>query len=175
MVAIVYFSAPSLTDLKRDVNLLKVAGQQRQPQIAPETRSGHVLEMLRHMGHNHTHYVKFQLSGVAGQFARWPEVGVIEGLDFKRLANMRVCCHLSDQYFVCDSGQGATNNIGLECIVRNEPERGTHLLVYVQSAQMNGAQCTFMWQTRDPEDVLPPLPSGKNEAIANELQKEKEI
>jgi hypothetical protein len=171
MVAIVYFKiSASAIELRQEI-----AGRLVFPAVAAaeelSPRSKHVLDAMRHLGHNHTHYVKFQLNGVAGQFARWPAVGVIQGLEFKRLANMRVCCHLSDQYFVCDSGQGATQNIGLECIVRHvAADQGTHLLIYVQSAQMNGAQCTFMWQTRDPDDPLLGDVSEKDDkAITNEI------
>jgi hypothetical protein len=169
-VAIVYFNMSAMSsELKRHRSLPPALPAAEDDTLSPKSRQ--LMEVMRHLGHNHTHYVKFELSGVAGQFSRWPPNGIIEGLEFTRLANMRVCCHLSDQYFVCDSGQGATNNIGLECIVRHvAADKGTHLLVYVQSAQMNGAQCTFMWQTRDANDPLLADISNKDDnAITNEI------
>jgi len=100
--------------------------------------------------------LKFTLNGEVGQFARWPSEGSIEHLEFNAMKSMRVCCHVMNQYFVCDSGEGVTDNLGLECII-NHSNTGaagsadTHILVYVKSDHMKGSECTLTWHTSQEE------------------------
>jgi hypothetical protein len=101
------------------------------------------------------HFADFKLVGNANTFVRWPERGPIKEFDFETLIGMQLCCHVGtvtnqQRYFVCDSGQGASDNIALECIAFHmEKEGGAHLMIYVQSRDMNGAQCTLTWQSRE--------------------------
>ncbi len=106
--------------------------------------------------HNHTHVltVSFDLAGEARKFSRWPPSGqgVLKQIDFVRLIWTRLCCHVNNHMFVCDSGQGAATNVGLECMVRYSnaaSEQGTYLLIYVPHEDMLGAHCSFSWQTSE--------------------------
>lgn len=172
MVAIIYFNwaGGPLTQMRSDMELLKTRMNDMQPihsfntgrTLAPspgiDASPGNSVVRMSH----------FTLTGQKGQFVRWPDTGGIAGMDFNRLVNTRICCHVNEQYFVCDSGQGATDNVGLECIVQRgggsgdtkDSLSGTHLLVYVQSEHMNGAKCTFMWQMKGAE--LPALLTSPN-------------
>lgn len=96
--------------------------------------------------------VAFTLKGDPGKFMRWPDAGsIIKGLDMKRLTGTRLCCRIGGRYFVCDYGQGATENIGVECFVEYLAEEGgSHLLLNIQSDQMNGAECIFRWSEQPP-------------------------
>lgn len=109
-----------------------------------------LVEAMRHLYHNHTQHIHFELSGQVGKFARWPPKGILEGLEYATLATTRLCCHVGTQYFVCDYGQGATSNIALECLVKYDADaQGSFLMIYIQSDHMKGASCTFTWTTRD--------------------------
>ena len=100
------------------------------------------------------HRVELELrAGVSsGGFIRWPATGVLSELDFDNLIDTRLCCHdATNQYFVCDSGQGAvSDSVGLECIVFNVPsEGGAHLMIHMKGATtMSNAKCNFSWRTR---------------------------
>jgi len=110
-----------------------------------------ILDVKNHHVHeSRHHHLDFVLEGTVGQFARWPPTGAIQSLDFKSLKSIRLCCTVNEVYFICDSGEGATHNLGLECIVNNgstSEGEGVHLLVYVKSESMNGAKCSFTWHT----------------------------
>lgn len=105
------------------------------------------------------HSVKFTLKGLPGQYSRWPEQGALRDLDMFALSEMRLCCRVGNRYFMCDYGQGASSDLGVECFVEHVPsEGGAHLLLNVQSEHMNGAECVFHWKSiPPPSPVVRPL------------------
>lgn len=113
-----------------------------------------IKRIMMHAEHNHTQVAYFELSNAlkVGEFFRWPEGGssVITGLDYRNLVATKICCHTpNDVYFICDSA-GGLSNMGIPYAVRQEASSGgAHLLVGVQSVEMIGSRCVFMWQTRD--------------------------
>jgi hypothetical protein len=121
-------------------------------------------------GAEHENYVvfKFQNRDVSG-LTRWPEAGVVSGLQLDHIASTRLCCIVGiEEYFVCDSGQGFASNLGLAYVVRNvKQEGGAHLLIAASSADMNGATCIFSWQSRVSEhDKAALVASAASKAIA---------
>jgi hypothetical protein len=92
--------------------------------------------------------ITFNLKSKEREFVRYPSNGYIERLEYTRLSNYRLCCHLGTEYFVCDYGQGASDNVGLECMIKSDA-KGAYLLLYTQSKGMNDARCTFSWEVND--------------------------
>jgi hypothetical protein len=97
----------------------------------------------------HENYVVFKFEGKPG-VNRWPETGVVAGLRLEDIAATRLCCVVGpEEYFVCDSSQSLTSNLGMAYVVRNvKQEGGAHLLIAASSTDMNMATCIFSWQTR---------------------------
>jgi hypothetical protein len=134
-----------LTETRNDMSKMN-----KSPMIAPR---GPLTSPRRH-NHTHAHSISFDLTGEVRKFTRWPPLGqpVLKQIDFARLVWTRLCCHVNNHMFVCDSGQGAATNVGLECIVRYSnaaSEQGAYLLIYVQHEDMVGAHCSFSWQISD--------------------------
>jgi hypothetical protein len=97
----------------------------------------------------HENYVAFRFEAETGP-TRWPKTGVIAGLNLEDIVATRLCCVVgTQQYLVCDSSQGLTNNLGISYVVRNvADEHGAHLLMTAASTDMAGSHCIFSWQTR---------------------------
>lgn len=137
MMAILYFNwrGGPLTALRQEIE--PSAAVQRQ-EIGPPS----VVTVQPKRG-----IVQFTLKGLPGQYSRWPEGnGIIEGLDITMLSETRLCCRIGNRYFMCDYGQGASSDLGVECFVEyTASDGGSHLLFNVQSDHMNGAQCFFHW------------------------------
>ncbi len=138
-----------LTETRNEVSKLN----KTQPVMMMAPRSATAVKR-----HNHTHVlsVSFDLSSsfAVRKFTRWPPAGqgVLKQIDFVRLVWTRLCCHVNNHMFICDSGQGAATNVGLECIVRYSnaaSEQGAYLLIYVPHEDMTGAHCSFSWQTSE--------------------------
>lgn len=114
-----------------------------------------VMEGMRELYHNHTRRIIFDVNVEPGKFARYPPVGHIEGLDPSTIGEHRLCCHVNERLFICDYGQGASTNMGLECVVEYEKEsKEAHLRIVIQSREMKGARCAFRWTTLEPTEIL---------------------
>ena len=98
----------------------------------------------------HENYVVFTFQGKSEALSRWPEAGVIAGLRIEDIAATRLCCVVGpEEYFVCDSSQALSHNLGISYVVRNvKQEGGAHLLIAATSMDMDKATCIFSWQTR---------------------------
>lgn len=112
--------------------------------------------------------LQFELKGKPASFARWPseEGQIVKEINYAGLVSMRLCCKVKTSpavtgavavvaseseagYFVCDSGQGATDHNGLEFMLFNVPSQGgAHLMVYMLNESMNGALCTLTWKEK---------------------------
>jgi len=115
----------------------------------------------------HENYVAFRFeSERSAATTRWPKTGVIAGLTLEDIVATSLCCVVgTQQYLVCDSTQGLTDNLGISYVVRNlAEEHGAHLLMRAASADMSGSQCTFSWQTRIHEHDKASLVVAKEEA-----------
>lgn len=112
------------------------------------------ISVIGERNHNRGH-VRFTLKGTPGQYSRWPDNGgIVEGLDLAKISSTRLCCRVGNRYFVCDYGQGASSDLGVECFVEQSPnENGAHLLLNVQSDHMNGADCFFHWRIADEKEA----------------------
>jgi hypothetical protein len=116
----------------------------------------------------HENYVAFRFEAErnAAATTRWPKTGVIAGLTLDDIVATSLCCVVgTQQYLVCDSTQGLTDNLGISYVVRNlAEEHGAHLLMRAASADMSGSQCTFSWQTRLHEHDKAALVVAKEDA-----------
>lgn len=105
-----------------------------------------IINNMRESYHNHTKTMTFKVNVQSGKLVRYPKVGHIEELDPNSLIEHRLCCHVDQRLFICDYGQGASANIGLECVVEYSKETSeAHLRIFIQSDEMKGAICTFRW------------------------------
>ena len=60
-----------------------------------------------------------------GAFSRYPETSSIPELAFDQVASYRLCCTIRGEtegswFRVCDYGPGATQNVGLECLLHSD-------------------------------------------------------
>lgn len=129
-----------------------------------------VMEGMRELHHNHTHRIIFDVNVEPGKFARYPPVGHIEGLDPSTIGEHRLCCHVNERLFICDYGQGASTNMGLECVVEYEKEsKEAHLRIVIQSTEMKGSRCAFRWTTLEPTEILVSKGTGVDEEKKSEI------
>lgn len=119
-------------------------------------RSGADLNEIRHAHHNHTKQLDFIIDAKPGSFSRYPadESKYIDSLDPDMMVEYRLCCHINHRLFVCDYGQGASQNIGLECAIEYTQTGKAFLRINIQSKEMNGSKCTLTWKTGEPKDIL---------------------
>lgn len=84
-----------------------------------------------------------------GRFLRYPKTGTIPGLYFQNVSRYRLCCTIisidKSQYYVCDYGQGATDNVGLECLLHSDNAQDTYAAIWIQDEGMIGSKCTLYW------------------------------
>lgn len=121
--------------------------------LIPKTEG--LMEDMRHLRHNHSRRIEFSMDAIPGQFTRYPDEGeYIEGLNPHTLVEHRLCCHINEHLFICDYGQGASQNMALECIVEYTKKGDAFLKIYIQSKEMTGARCSFNWFTSEPKEVL---------------------
>ena len=84
-----------------------------------------------------------------GQFGRYPKQGAIQEMQFQNISRYRLCCTIDSadgsKYKVCDYGPGATNNVGLECMLHSDDGEHAYAAVWIQNQGMIGAQCVLYW------------------------------
>jgi hypothetical protein len=105
--------------------------------------------------------IDFALEADIGKYTRWPSSGGIEGVNFGRLAETRLCCMDSQkEYFICGGGDVGsasssttmmmiTADVSLSSLVTHDKITGdAYLLVHVNHDRMQGSLCTFSWRNK---------------------------
>lgn len=139
--------------------------------LIPKTEG--LMDDIRHSRHNHSRRIEFSVDAIPGQFTRYPEEGeYIDGLDPYVLVEHRLCCHINQHLFICDYGQGASQNMALECIVEYTKKGQAFLKIYIQSKEMSGAKCSFNWLTSEPKEVL--QTTVKEKEVVEDTKKDEE-
>jgi hypothetical protein len=84
---------------------------------------------------------EFILKDNVGEFTRYN----IPGLVFEQVSRYRLCCIMNStedaRFLMCDYGEGATNNVGLECMIHSD----AYATVWIQDKGMVGSKCTLYW------------------------------
>ena len=94
----------------------------------------------------------FVLTDAVDHFVRYPSDSFIPQMRFEHVIRYRTCCHVDGtdtHYVVCDYGQGATVNLGIECLVHSDNRHDAYMEVWVPHANMAGAQCTLHWWEKE--------------------------
>lgn len=71
----------------------------------------------------------------------------VKQVDRHKTKRYDLCCHV-DSYLVCNTGQGRSSNMELECLLGyDDKQRCTYILVWAGSHDLSGADCVLTWET----------------------------